>query len=95
MRIFLPHRPFHKPGGCAEYMFILSSKIYDFYRKRYIYRMCLNIPIYIHTYYSAINCAKINYCSKQFNKKMYIHRSKWTNVENVKCGRIIKPQGQK
>ena len=45
--------------------------------------------------YFAIHCAEINYCSKQFNKKVYIHASKWTNVENVQCGRIIKPQGQK
>ena len=35
------------------------------------------------------------YRSKKFNIKMYIHASKWTNLENVQCGRIIKPQGQK
>ena len=39
--------------------------------------------------------AELNYCSKKFNIKMYIHASKWTNLENVQCGRIIKPQGQK
>ena len=43
----------------------------------------------------AYNCAEINYCSKKFNKKMYINASKWTNHENIQCGRIIKPQGQK
>ena len=39
--------------------------------------------------------AEINYCSKKLNKKVYIHASKWKNLENVQCGRIIKPQGQK
>ena len=56
--------------------------------------MCIYIAR-IQKRYSAINCAEINYCSKKFNKKMYINASKWTNHENIQCGRIIKPQGQK
>ena len=43
----------------------------------------------------AYTYAEINYCGKKFNKKMYINASKWTNHENIQCGRIIKPQGQK